>query len=229
MTELLFASVAALWLGILTSVSPCPLATNIAAISFVSYRIANRSIVLLSGILYTIGRSITYTVLGFLIVRSLVNVPLLSDLLMRYMNMILGPLLVLVGIFLLGFIPLKVPGFSISEKFQKKIENAGPAGSLFLGVIFALALCPVSAAIFFGSLIPLAIKEESSIALPVMFGIGTGLPVLCFAVLVALGSRYIDKAYRSVAKIEKYAQAVTGIIFIGVGIYYVLSYIFGIL
>jgi len=226
--ELFLAMFTALWLGILTSISPCPLATNIAAISFVSYRIVHKNIVFVSGILYTIGRSITYTALSFLIVKALVNIPLLSDCLQRYINKILGILLIIVGMFLLGVLKINIPSLSVSEKMQKQLDEMGLIGSLLLGVSFALAFCPVSAAMFFGSLIPLTIKTKESIGLPLIYGLGTGLPVLLFAVLVAIGSKFIDRVYHRVTKIESYTKLVTGVVFILVGIYYVLSYIFGV-
>jgi len=217
----------ALWLGILTSISPCPLATNIAAVSFVSYRINHKGIVLLSGILYMIGRSITYTVIGFLTVEAFINIPVLSDFLLRYINKMLGILLIVVGMFLLGLLPINLPTLSVSGKAIKKIE-AGILGSLLLGVLFALAFCPISAAIFFGSLIPLTIKAKSSITLPLFYGIGTGLIVLIFAVLVAVGSECISKVYQGVTQLEYYTKRATGVIFILVGIYHIVSHVFGI-
>lgn len=219
----------ALWIGILTSISPCPLATNIAAISFVSYRVAHKGIVLLSGFLYTLGRCITYAVIGFLVVKIMINIPLVSDFLQRYINKILGVLLIIVGIFLLGFLKINLPSAAISQKWQKKLNEIGILGSLFLGILFALAFCPISAALFFGSLIPIAIKTKSSIALPLVYGVGTALPVLGFALLIAVGSKYIDIIYKKTARIESITQKITGIIFVLVGIYYVLSYVFQII
>jgi cytochrome c-type biogenesis protein len=223
-----FLLASALWLGILTSISPCPLATNIAAVSFISQRITQKNTVLLSGILYTIGRSLTYIVLGLLIVKALVDIPILSDFLQRYVNKILGIVLVLVGMVLLDLlrIPLNMP--SVSENFVKKLADRGILGSLPLGILFALAFCPVSAALFFGGLIPIAVKAESAIGLPLIYGIGTGLPVLLFAFLVAAGAGYMDNLYCRITKIEFYSKKITGIIFILVGIYYALVYIFGI-
>ena len=223
-----FLLVSALWLGILTSISPCPLASNIAAVSFISQRITRKKTVLLSGILYTIGRSLTYIVLGVLIVKALVDIPVLSDFLQRYVNKILGIVLVLVGMVLLDLIriPLNIP--SVSENFAKKLADKGTLGSLPLGILFALAFCPVSAALFFGGLIPIAVKAESGIGLPLIYGIGTGLPVLLFAFLVAAGAGYMNNLYYRITKIESYTKKATGIIFILVGIYYALMYIFGI-
>lgn len=216
----------AIWLGILTSVSPCPLATNIAAISFISQRITQKNFVFLSGFLYTIGRCVTYIIIGILIVNAMVNIPLLSDFLQRYINKILGIVLILVGMVLLNLLPFHFHGISVSEKTTKKLVGWGSSGSLLLGIVFALAFCPVSAALFFGGLIPVAIKTKSSISLPLIYGIGTGLPVLFFAVLVSLGTEYINKVFHRVTQMEIYTKRITGIIFIFVGIYYVLSYIF---
>ncbi|NCO67832.1 MAG: cytochrome C biogenesis protein [Nitrospirae bacterium CG_4_10_14_0_8_um_filter_41_23] len=216
----------AIWLGILTSVSPCPLATNIAAVSFISRRITQRNTVFLSGILYTLGRSLTYIVLGVLIVKTLVDVPILSDFLQRYVNKILGIVLILVGMVLLDLlrIPLTIP--SVSENVAKKLAEKGTFSSLPLGILFALAFCPVSAALFFGGLIPIAVKAKSGIGLPLIYGIGTGLPVLLFAFLAAAGSGYINNLYHRITRIEFYTKKITGIIFILVGIYYALAYIF---
>ena len=219
----------AIWLGILTSVSPCPLATNIAAVSFISRRITQRNTVFLSGILYTLGRSLTYIVLGVLIVKTLVDVPILSDFLQRYVNKLLGIVLILVGMVLLDLlrVPLSLP--SISEDVTKKLIDKGAIGSLPLGILFALAFCPVSAALFFGGLIPIAVKAQSGIGLPLIYGIGTGMPVLFFALMVAAGTGYINSLYYRITRIEFYTKKVTGIIFILVGIYYALAYIFEII
>ncbi len=219
----------AVWLGILTSVSPCPLATNIAAVSFISRRITQRNIVFLSGVLYTLGRSFTYIVLGVLIVKTLVDVPLLSEFLQRYINKILGIILVLIGMVLLDLlrIPLSIP--SVSENIAKKMIDKGVLGSLPLGILFALAFCPVSAALFFGGLIPIAVKAQSGVGLPLIYGIGTAVPVLLFAFLVAAGTGYINNIYHRITKIEFYTKKATGIIFVLVGIYYALAYIFELL
>jgi cytochrome c-type biogenesis protein len=216
----------AVWLGILTSVSPCPLATNIATVSFISRRITQRNTVFLSGIFYTVGRSLTYIVLGVLIVKTLVDVPILSDFLQRYINKILGIVLILIGMVLLDLlrVPLSLP--SVSENAAKKMIEKGTFGSLLLGILFALAFCPISAALFFGGLIPIAVKAQSGIGLPLIYGIGTGLPVMLFAFLVAGGTSYINNFYYRITRIEFYTKKMTGIIFVLVGIYYALAYIF---
>ncbi|MGB9715631.1 MAG: aromatic aminobenezylarsenical efflux permease ArsG family transporter [Thermodesulfovibrionales bacterium] len=222
----IFLLFSAMWLGILTSISPCPLASNIAAVSFISNKITHKNIVFFSGILYSIGRSLTYIILGFLIVKAMVDIPLLSDFLQRYMNKILGIVLIFTGMVLLEMIHINLPSLPFSEKFTKKITGRGIFGATLLGVLFAMAFCPVSAALFFGGLIPLSIKAESVITLPLIYGIGTGLPVLVFGTLFALGIEYFNRVYRKVNKLENYTKSITGIIFILIGIYYSLAYIF---
>lgn len=224
-----FLLLSAVWLGILTSISPCPLATNIAAISFISQRITHKNIVLLSGVLYTIGRSTTYIAISLLFAAALINVPVISDFLQRYINKMLGIILIIVGMVLLELFPINLPSFYISGKTTNKIIKGGFLGALFIGMLFALAFCPVSAALFFGGLMPITVKTKSSITVPLLYGIGTGLPVLFFAVLVSMGAEYLSKVYHRVNRIEFYAKRVTGTIFILVGFYYVLSYIFEIL
>lgn len=228
MAELLVGVASALWLGILTSISPCPLATNIAAVSFVGKRVATSYSVFFSGLLYTLGRALTYLALGALLVTSLLSAPEVSHVLQKYMNKLLGPILILVGMFLLELIQLQWSGTGIGKKTQKKVEAWGIWGAFLLGVVFALSFCPVSAALFFGSLIPVALKYGSGVVIPAVYGIGTGLPVMVFAVLLALGARSVGQTYNRLVLFELWARRITGVIFIGVGIYYCLAYIFGI-
>jgi len=227
MPDILVAATA-LWLGILTSISPCPLATNIAAISFVGRRLGNAGEVFWTGFLYTLGRTLTYVVLGILLVASITSVPLVSQLLQKYMNKILGPILILVGMFLLEMLTLSFASLGLSEKMQSRIATRGLWGAGLLGAIFALSFCPVSAALFFGSLLPLAIKYESSVLLPLLYGVATGLPVLIFALLVAFGAQSLGRAFNKLTRIEWWARRITGVIFIVVGVYYSLTFIFGV-
>ena len=226
MTELIIGIASAFWLGVLTSISPCPLATNIAAISFVGRRVGSPAKVFLAGLLYTAGRTLTYLVLGVLLVSSLLSAPYISHVLQKYMNKALGPILILVGMVLVELIQINFSGSGVSEKMQKRVEAMGMWGALLLGVIFALSFCPVSAAIFFGSLLPLALRCESGIILPSAYGVATGLPVLVFAIIIALGAKRVGDAYNKIVPFEKWARRITGGIFILVGIYYCLAHIF---
>jgi len=226
MDPFLLAAASACWLGILTSISPCPLATNIAAISYIGKRVGTPGKVFLSGILYTLGRMLTYLILGVLIVAGMLSIPDLAYFLQKYMNTFLGPILILVGAFLLGLIRLNFSGSGISERIQNRADRYGIWGAGLLGFLFALSFCPISAALFFGSLIPLAVQYESEFLMPTIYGIGTALPVFAFAVLIALGTHSIGRAFNKLTQIELWARRITGVIFVVVGFYYLLVYVF---
>ncbi len=228
MGEGLLGAMSALWLGILTSISPCPLAMNITAVSFVSRRVGHPTQVLLAGFLYTLGRSLTYVTLGMLLVSSVLSAPQISHILQKYMNKIIGPILILAGMFLLEMLQLDLSGPGIGEMVQRRVGDWGVWGAGLLGIFFALSFCPVSAALFFGSLIPLAIMRGSGVLFPSLYGVGTGLPVFVLALLIALGTRSMGRIFDKLAQIERWARRITGIIFIAVGIYYSLTHIFGI-
>lgn len=225
----LVAAASALWLGILTSISPCPLATNIAAISFIGRRVASPRLIFVTGLLYALGRTLAYLGLGALLVASVLSVPELSMLLQKYMNKLLGPLLIVVAMFLLDLVSLSLPGSGVSQSMQKRIDALGMWGALPLGMLFALTFCPVSAALYFGSLIPLAVKARSSLLLPGLYGVGTAVPALAFAVLVAVSARSVGKAFNALTKVERWARQITGVLFLGIGLYYSLKFIFGVL
>jgi cytochrome c biogenesis protein CcdA len=223
---LLIGGASALWLGILTSISPCPLATNVAAMSFIGKDLRSPARVMLTGALYTLGRSVAYAALAWLLIASLFAIYDVSFFLQRYMNKALGPILILTGILLLEVIPISFTTSCVTDGIEKKLRSSGLAGAGLLGVVFALSFCPVSAALFFGSLIPLAVQHSSAVMLPSAYGIGTGLPVFVFAVLIALGSQWVGKAFNKLARLEKWARRVTAVIFIAIGIKFCLNYIF---
>jgi len=229
MGETVLAIGSAAWLGILTSISPCPLATNIAAISFIGRRVGNPKAVIATGLLYTAGRSLSYVVLAMILVASLLSAPTVSHVLQKYMNKLLGPILILVGMLLLELIQFRVPGIGVSEKMSKRVEAWGIWGGLVLGVIFALSFCPASAGLYFGSLIPLSVKCESSVLLPLLFGIGTALPVFVFAILIAVGTQAVGRAFEKITQFEWWARRITGTIFIVIGVYFCLMFIFRVL
>ena len=226
MEGIILPLLSALWLGILTSISPCPLASNIAAVSFIIKKVDRTAYVLSSGMFYVLGRVLGYTTLGVFITTSLLSIPQTSYFLQTYMNKILGPVLIIAGLFLLEIFQFVSLGFSVSERVTTRLKNLGMLGSLPLGVLFALSFCPISAALFFGSLIPLCVKHKSGIILPFVYGIGTGLPVLIVAILVAVGIKNIGTIFKKITVFEYWVRKTTGVIFILVGVYYVLTHIF---
>jgi len=219
----------ALWFGILTSISPCPLATNIAATTFIGKQINTRYGSLLAGTAYTIGRAVAYMLICFTVVAGLFSIPGVSMFLQQYMNKLLGPILIIAGLLILDFIPLRLPAIGdANSNFIQRLSNGGILGAVFLGFIFALSFCPVSAALFFGSVIPLAIKFQSSIWLPLWFGIGTALPVIGFAFLLAFGARFASRFINGLTFVERYLRSLTAVIFIGFGVYFTITYLIGI-
>jgi len=223
--ELLIGLASAFWVGILTAISPCPLATNIAAISFISKKIENKKIVMATGILYTLGRMFTYVAIAYLVIGSILAIPSLSFFLQNQMVKIIGPLLIIIGAIMLELISIPLPSFGGSGTFQKLFHNMGVWGAFPLGMLFALSFCPVSAALFFGSLIPLATKFSSTMLFSSMYGIGTGLPVFVFSTLIAFGATSVGIIFQKVGKVEYWIRMITGVILIIIGIYFVLTYV----
>ena len=223
------ACAVALWQGVLMSISPCPLATNIAAISYIGRRLGAPRLVLGAGLLYTLGRMLVYTILGALLAAGLIAVSATSQALQKYMYLGLGPLLVITGMFLLELLSFGQRGSGVSERLQARVDRAGIWGAGLLGVVFALTFCPISAALFFLGLVPLAAEHHSVLLLPALFGVGTALPVVAFALIIALGAGKLGSAFHKLSLFEAWARRITGVVFILAGIYISLKYIFHVL
>lgn len=227
--EFLIAIGTAAWLGILTSISPCPLATNVAAVSFIARRVEKPRAALATGLLYAVGRSAVYVALGALLVASVLAAPTVSHWLQKYMNKLLGPVLILVGMILLDWIRFRVGDGRLGQRVGDRVRNWGVWAGLALGVVFAMSFCPSSAALFFGSLVPLSVRAESPLMLPAVYGISTALPVIIFAVLIAFSARAVGRAFERVAVFEGWARRITGANFVLIGIYFSLRFIFGVI
>lgn len=228
MDSLFAAAGSAFWFGILTSISPCPLATNIVAVSFIGREVGSSRRAVFSGLLYTAGRMLAYVGLGAIIVVGLLSIPAVANFLQDYMDKILGPLLILVGLLLLGSFNPKLPGTGGGgNAAQRLAKRGGIWGAMPLGIIFALSLCPVSAALFFGSLIPLALQHESYFLMPSLYGLGTGLPVIVFGFVIAFSAGSVGKLFNRVTAVEKWLRRLTAATFIVIGLYYLLRYSFG--
>ena len=226
MNEFMAAMAGAFWLGILTAISPCPMATNITAISYVGRELSSPARALQAGVLYTLGRTLAYIILGVLLTESLLSAPLVSQFLQKYMNLALGPVLIVVGLFLFGLFSFSLPGIGFGERLQNRVKSLGVWGGGVLGFFLALSFCPTSAALFFGSLLPLSLRFHSPLLLPLFYGVATGLPVLAFALLLGLGAKRLASAYNRIAGFEFWARKITALLFIVVGVYYSLVNIF---
>jgi len=214
----------ALVLGLMTSISPCPLATNITATAFISKNISNKKLVFLSGIVYSLGRAFSYTAIGFILFFGASKFHV-GRFFQQNGEKFLGPLLIIIGLIMLNIIKLNFLGKSnFTEKLTEKLKGKGLLGSFLIGVIFALAFCPYSGALYFGMLIPMTISSVDGLYLPIVFALGTGLPVILFTYLLAFAAGSVGFFYNKIAKIEKVMRGIAGVVFVITGIYYVLIF-----
>jgi cytochrome c-type biogenesis protein len=211
----------ALLLGLMTAISPCPLATNITAIGFISRDIENRNRVFINGLLYTLGRAITYTAIALVILLGVDQLKF-SGFFQRYGEKIIGPLLIIIGLFMLDIIKIKFPGFNgLTNRMQNK-KKWSYLDAILLGLLFALAFCPYSGVLYFGMLVPLTIASSASgLYLPVVYAIATGIPVIVFAWIIAYTISSIGGVYNKIRIFELWFRRVISVLFIAVGIYYI--------
>jgi cytochrome c-type biogenesis protein len=216
----------ALLLGLITAIAPCPMATNIAAVAYITRNVTDRKYAVITGSLYTLGRMFSYSLLGILIIAVGLEIPWVSATVQDVGERVLGPLLIVVGLLMLFINRLSFgAGGGKLASLGGKVANWGMIGGFLLGVIFALAFCPYSAVLFFGALIPVALKSSGGVALPAVFAIGTGLPVLIFGTLLSLGVAGVANWLNALTRAERVIRIVVSLIFIGVGIYYVVLWI----
>jgi cytochrome c biogenesis protein CcdA len=212
-------------LGLMTAISPCPLATNITAIGFISRDIENRNRVFINGLLYTLGRAITYTAIALIIFLGADQLKF-SGFFQRYGEKIIGPLLIIIGLFMLDIFKINFPGFNkLTSRMQNK-KKWGYFDAVLLGLVFALAFCPYSGVLYFGMLVPLTITSASGLYLPVVYAIATGIPVIIFAWIIAYTISGIGGVYDKIKIFELWFRRIIAILFIGVGIYYIIRVYF---
>lgn len=209
-------------LGLMTAISPCPLATNISAIAFIGKNITDKRTVLLKGVIYTLGRAFTYTVIGLLFFFGLGEVGL-SGFFQRWGEKILGPVLIIIGLFMLGVFKLKIPGLGKLTERMEDQAGKGYWGVFLLGVVFALGFCPYSGVLYFVILIPMTIASAQGLYLPFVFAIATGLPVILFAWMIAYAVGSVGSIYNKIKVFELWFRRVVAVLFIGVGIYYMIT------
>jgi len=212
-------------LGLMTAISPCPLATNIAAIGYISKDLQSRRKIFLNGILYTIGRVFSYTLLGvilILILKQGSSIFKIQKAVGAYGELFIGPLLILIGIFMLGLIRINLSLFGgLSSKMENNANGGKGWGALLMGVVFALAFCPYSGVIYFGGLIPLSVSSTAGYTLPVIFAVATGLPVVFFAWILAFSIAGVGTVYNRIKTFEFWFRRIVAFVFIAVGLYYV--------
>ncbi|MEE4116475.1 MAG: aromatic aminobenezylarsenical efflux permease ArsG family transporter [Marinilabiliaceae bacterium] len=212
--------VSAFVLGLMTAISPCPLATNITAIGYISREVESRNRVFLRGLLYTLGRAIAYTALAFILYIGADQLKI-SGIFQQYGEKIIGPLLFFIGFMMLGIVRINIPLFdSLFKKEDRRVRSGFDV--LFLGIIFALAFCPYSGVLYFGMLIPMSITSASGLLLPAVFALATGLPVIIIAWLLAYTVSGVGTLYNRLKVFEYWFRRIVAVLFMGVGIYYII-------
>lgn len=216
--------IASFFLGLMTAISPCPLATNIAAIAYISKRINDRRHTLLVGFIYTLGRMFTYIVIASLVVFIGLNIQAISLSLQRYGERIIGPFLIIMGLIMLDIFRINLfSGGGQLNSLKERLSEKGILGGFFLGVVFSLSFCPLSAVLFFGMLIPLSLKTGDPIILPSVFAFGTGLPVIIFSFILAYSVSKLANIVNRVQVFESWMRKMVSLVFIIMGIYYSIT------
>ena len=220
--------VAAFFIGLMMAISPCPLATNITAIAFISRTLSSGKHTFLVGFLYTLGRVFVYVAIAALIVLGGLQVHSLSLFLQQYGELLIGPVLLICGILMLEVIPLGIRFESdrlsdLKDTLSKKLLERGFLGSFLLGVLFALSFCPFSAVLFFGMLVPLALSVQDPIGVPLVFGFATGLPVILFAALLSHGVARCSSMMNKVQIVERWFRRIVAVLFVIIGAYFTIS------
>ena len=220
-----YSIITAFILGLMTAISPCPLATNISAIGFISRDIEDRCRVFMSGLVYTLGRAISYTALGLILFFGASQIKV-SMIFQGWGEKLLGPVLILIGLFMLDVIKLKLPGFSgLTDKIGEQSKKSYWS-TLLLGMVFAMAFCPYSGVLYFMMLIPITIASAGGLYLPIVYAVGTGLPVIIFAWLLAYAVGNVGSLYNRIKIFELWFRRTMSVVFILVGIYYVIQVYF---
>ena len=221
-----YSFITAAILGLMTAISPCPLATNISAIGFISRDLTDRRRVFLNGLVYTLGRAITYVGIALIIFFGASQMDI-SGWFQKWGEKLLGPVLIMIGLFMLDFIKLKLPGGmgSFTEKIGEKGRKSY-LNTLLLGILFAMAFCPYSGVLYFVMLIPMTVASSDGLYLPLIFALATGIPVIIFAWLLAYAVSNVGKMYNRIKTFEHWFRRVVAILFIVVGIYYIIVTLF---
>lgn len=218
-----YTVVTAFVLGLMTAISPCPLAMNISAIGFIGRDISDRNKVFINGLVYTLGRALAYTALGVILFLGASKFDI-TRFFQGWGEKLVGPALIIIGLFMLDIIRLNIPGLNVADSLEKR--KAGIWTSLLMGVLFALAFCPYSGVLYFGMLIPITIASPTGLFLPVIYALATGLPVIIFAWFIAFAIGNVGKTYNALKAFERWFRRIVALLFIVIGVYYVVIYFF---
>ncbi len=175
--------------GVLTTINPCPLTTTIASIGFLSGygQKTNRMTVVV--LLFLLGFLASYFALAILLSSGLIAIGDVSRGLQQYFSVIIGPVLILAGMFQTKLIRIRFRSYT--EKAMTWVTKRKWSGleAFPMGALIALGFCPTTAAIFFGVLIPLAIQYGQPVFFPLLYALGAVLPLAVISYLIVAGVR----------------------------------------
>lgn len=213
----------AILLGLLTAISPCQLAANITAIAYISKDIENKKRIFANGVFYALGNATGYSSIGLILYFGASKFHV-SKILVSNGKIIIGIWLIIIGILMFDFIKIKLPGFvRLSEKIQERQKNSSKLNAALLGFLFSITFCPYNAVLFFGMLIPLTITSVSGLFLPLVYSGSSGFPVIIVAYLLAFSISGIGNFYNKIKVFQKWFNRIVAIVFIAVGVYFLVS------
>lgn len=212
----------ALMLGLLTAISPCPLATNITAIGYISSSIENHKESFRKGIAYALGRILSFSLLGAImiyLIRTGKDSFGIQSGISEWGELVIGPALVILGLFLLFGDKLRLPRFG----FSGEVSYVGRWQAFLLGVLFAMAFCPSSGMLYFGMLIPMSVSAKGGYLLPVLFAIATSLPVLLISWFISFSVKNLALIVGKIKVFQLWFNRIVALLFIGVGLYFIFT------
>ncbi|MBI2755938.1 MAG: sulfite exporter TauE/SafE family protein [Chloroflexi bacterium] len=209
--------VAALLLGLLGATSPCQLTTNASALAFVSRRLEGP---VPSALAYLLGKALVYTAVGVAVLLTGQQLAQSSIPFIVFARKVLGPLMIVIGLVFLGV--LRAPswlamGHGVSEWLEER-AGGGLRGSFLLGTAFAFAFCPTLFLLFFGLTIPLALQSSMGVLYPPAFALGTTLPLLALAGLLAFGTSGLGGSLHSLGRTNRVLERIAGVVLVLAGL-----------
>lgn len=213
----------ALLLGLMAALGPCTMTTNIATLAYISRKVSDRKFAISASLLYALGRITSLTVLGVIIILIGLETPAIQNFLQAVGTYVMGPVLIIAGILMLFSEKISFGKGGTMAGLASRVSNMGLWGAFLMGVFFGLAFCPYSAVLFFMVLIPLALTATAGVFLPPVFALGTGMPVIVFGAFISLGVTAVAKWVNNLSKAEKYLRIIMALVFIGLGIYYIVQ------
>jgi sulfite exporter TauE/SafE len=212
--------ISALLLGLLTAIAPCPMTINITAVGFIGKDISRRQRIFTNGAFYALGTICSYVTLALVLYFGADQFKV-SQFFQQHSESIIGPLLLVIGLFMTGMIRLDFPVMTrLTKKFETR-KSFRAWDSFLLGMILALAFCPYSGVLYFGMLIPLIISTSSPWN-SLVFSLSAGLPIVLFAWLLAFTVSGVGKAFNNLKTFEFWFRKMVAAVFIGIGLYYII-------